>query len=47
MVYRKQKALIAAGFTRWGTQYQLAKSVEELRQALLNLAFEEESGFQL
>jgi len=47
MIYGKQKALIATGFIRWGTQYWLAKAVEDLRQALLNLAFEGESGFQL
>jgi hypothetical protein len=47
IIYGKQKALIAAGFTRWGTQYRLAKAVEDSKQALLNLAFEEESGFQL
>jgi hypothetical protein len=47
MIYRKQKALIATGFTRWSTQYQLAKAIEDSRQVLLNLAFEDKSSFQL
>jgi len=37
--YGKQKALIAAGFTRWGTQYRLLKAVGDLREALQQLAF--------
>jgi hypothetical protein len=44
-VYRKQKALIAAGFTRWGTQYRLAKAVGDSRQALQHLALQDDSGF--
>jgi hypothetical protein len=40
-----QKALIATGFTRWGTQYQLLKAVEDSKLALRQLALADETGF--
>lgn len=47
LAYRKRKALIAAGFTRWGTQHRLAKAVKDSRQALVQLALRDDTGFEL
>jgi hypothetical protein len=43
--YGVQKALIAARFTRWGTQYRLLKAVEDSKLALRQLALADETGF--
>jgi hypothetical protein len=41
-IYGEMKALIAAGFTRWGTQYRLVKSVDDSKQALRQLAINDD-----
>jgi hypothetical protein len=46
IAYRTRKALIAAGFTRWGTQYRLLKAVEDSKLALRQLAISDETDFQ-
>jgi hypothetical protein len=44
--YGKEKALIASIITRWGTQVNLAKSLENSKEALRSFAFREDTEFK-
>jgi Protein of unknown function (DUF 659) len=44
--YGKEKALIASIITRWGTQFNLAKSLESSKEALRSFAFREDTEFK-
>jgi len=47
-VYKgKRKALIALGITRWGTQYNLLKSINDSKEALRSFAFRDDADHQL
>lgn len=46
LIYGEMKALIAAGFTRWGTQHRLVKSVNDSKQALRQLALIDDPDFE-